>query len=179
MVCIRCKMVVAAELEKLGIHYSHLEIGEVNIIGSISDEQRESLDIALKKSGLELISDKRRQIIEKIKNILIELIHYSEEEIRINFSDLLSEKLNHDYTYLANLFSEVTGTTIQQFVIKHKIERAKELLVYDELTLSEIAWKLHYSSVQHLSNQFKKITGLSPSHFKELKIIRRGPLDNL
>lgn len=179
MVCIRCKMVLASELEKLGINYSNLEIGEVEIKAGISYEQKSILNIALKKSGLELIEDKKSQLIEKIKNIIIELIHYSDEEIRINFSEYLAEKLDYDYTYLANLFSEVTGITIQQFIIKHKIERAKELLVYGELSLSEIAWNLHYSSVQHLSNQFKKITGLSPSHFKELKIKRLESLNNL
>jgi AraC-like DNA-binding protein len=162
-------MVVASELEKLGIHYANLELGEVNILDSISEEQKEELNDGLKKSGLELMGDKKSQLIEKIKNIIIELIHYSEEDLKINFSDFLSEKLKHDYTYLANVFAEVTGSTIQNFIIKHKIERVKELIVYDELNLSEIAWKLNYSSVQHLSNQFKKITGLTPTHFKELK----------
>jgi len=179
MVCIRCKMVVATELEKLGISYKNLNIGEVDITGSISDEQKINLDIALKRSGLELMNNKKSQLIEKIKIIITELIHYSEEELKINFSDYLAEKLDLDYTYLANLFSEVTGTTIQQFIIKHKIERAKELLVYDELNLSEIAWKLNYSSVQHLSNQFKKITGLTPSHFKELKNKKRKSISTL
>ncbi len=173
MVCIRCKMVVASELEKLGIAYTKLNIGEVEVMGGMSDELKEQLDTELKKSGLELMNDKKSQLIEKIKNIIIELIHYSEEELKINFSVFLAEKLKLDYTYIANVFSEVTGTTIQQFIIKHKIERAKELLVYDELNLSEIAWKLNYSSVQHLSNQFKKITGLTPSHFKELRDKRR------
>lgn len=172
-------MVVATELEKLGISYKNLNIGEVDITGSISDEQKADLDIALKRSGLELMNNKKSQLIEKIKIIITELIHYSEEELKINFSDFLSEKLDLDYTYLANLFSEVTGTTIQQFIIKHKIERAKELLVYDELNLSEIAWKLNYSSVQHLSNQFKKITGLTPSHFKELKNKKRKSISTL
>lgn len=179
MVCIRCKLVVASELERLGILYRNLEIGEVDIIDSISEEQKEAFNEAIKKSGLELMPDRKSQLIERIKNIIIELIHYSEEDLRINFSDFLSEKLNHDYTYLSNQFAEVTGNTIQQFIIKHKIERAKELLVYDELNLSEIAWKLHYSSVQHLSNQFKKITGLSPTHFKELGEKRRQSLNGV
>jgi AraC-like DNA-binding protein len=172
-------MVVASELEKLDIPYTNLEIGEVEIRKSITEEQKEALDFALKKSGLELITDKRAQLIEKIKNVIVELIHYSEEEIDIDFSVFLAEKLNHDYTYLSNLFAEVTGTTIQQFVIKHKIERAKELIVYDELSLSEIAWKLHYNSIQHFSTQFKKITGLTPTHFKELKEKRRKSLNDL
>ena len=169
MVCIRCKMVVASELEKLGIQYANLELGEVNIIDSISEEQKQAFNDGLKKSGLELMGDKKSQLIEKIKSIIIELIHYSEEDLKINFSDFLAEKLKHDYTYLANFFAEVTGTTIQQYIIKHKIERVKELLVYDELNLNEISWKLNYSSVQHLSNQFKKVTGLTPTHFKQLK----------
>jgi AraC-like DNA-binding protein len=172
-------MVVASELEKLGIHYSNLELGEVVIKDIISEEQKEEFNIALKKSGLELMGDKKSQLIEKIKNIIIELIHYSEEDLKINFSDFLAEKLSHDYTYLANVFAEVTGTTIQHFIIKHKIERVKELIVYDELNLSEIAWKLNYSSVQHLSNQFKKITGLTPSHFKELKDKRYNSINEV
>jgi AraC-like DNA-binding protein len=171
-------MVVASELEKLGIPYANLEIGVVDTKIEITEAQKEELNTALKKSGLELMGDKKSQLIERIKNVIIELIHYSDEEIRINFSDFLSEKLKHDYTYLSNLFAEVTGTNIQQFIIKHKIERAKELLVYDELNLSEIAWKLHYSSVQHLSNQFKKVTGLTPSHFKALKDKRRDSLSD-
>lgn len=173
MVCIRCKMVVASELEKLGWDYSSLTIGEVVTKKNLSEDEKSVFDLALRKSGLELMSDRKSQLIEKVKNIIVELIHYSEEELVINFSDYLSEKMDLNYTYIANLFSEVTGTTVQQFIIKNKIERAKELLVYDELSLSEIAWKLHYSSVQHLSNQFKKITGLTPSHFKELKVKRR------
>ena len=177
MVCIRCKLVVASELEKLGINFSNLTLGEVEILDSISEEQKNIFNNGLKKSGLELMDNKKSQLIERIKNTIIEQIHYSDEELRINFSNFLSEKLKYDYTYLSNLFTEVTGTTIQQFIIKHKIERAKELIIYDELNLSEIAWKLHYSSVQHLSNQFKKVTGLTPSHFKSLKEKRRTSLN--
>lgn len=172
-------MVVAAELEKLGIQYSNLTIGEVEVKGSMTDELKDALNLAIKKSGLELMNDKKSQLIEKIKNIIIELIHYSDEEIIVNFSDYLAEKLNLDYTYLSNIFSEVTGSTIQQFIIKHKIERAKELLVYNELSLSEIAWKLHYSSVQHLSYQFKKVTGLTASHFKIMRDIKLKSISNL
>ncbi len=179
MVCIRCKMVVKAELEKLGLHYSVVELGEAEIKESITSEQRNTLNIDLKKSGLELMDDKKSMLIEKIKNIIIELVHYSDEQPKINFSDYISEKLNHDYTYLANLFSEVEGTTIEKFFIAHKIERVKELLVYDELNLTEIAYKLHYSSVAHLSNQFKKVTGLTPSHFKQLRHKRRIMLEDL
>lgn len=179
MVCIRCKLVLKSELKALGIHYRHLELGEVEVVGGLSTDQLEQLDIGLRKSGLELLVDKRARLIEKIKGIIIELIHYSEEEIKVNFSNYLAEKLNYDYTYLSNLFSEVHGTTIEQFIIKHKIERVKELLVYNELNLSEIAWKLHYSSVQHLSNQFKKITGLTPTFFKNLSIKRRNDITNV
>ena len=172
-------MVVKAELEKLGLHYSTVELGEAEIKDSISEEQRDQLDKALKKLGLELMDDKKSMLIEKIKNVIIELVHYSEEQPKINLSDFLSEKLSHDYTYLANLFSEVEGTTIEQFYIAHKIELVKELLVYDDLNLTEIAYKLHYSSVAHLSNQFKKITGLTPSHFKHLRHKRRIMLENV
>ncbi len=173
MVCIRCKMVLKAELEKLGINHRNLVLGEVELFQPCTQEQLNNLDIGLRTYGLELIVDKRAQLIEKIKNTIIELIHYSEEELVVNFSVFLSEKLNYDYTYLSNLFSEVHGTTIEHFIIHQKIERVKELLVYNELTLSEIAWKLHYSSVQHLSNQFKKVTGLTPSFFKNISNKRR------
>jgi AraC-like DNA-binding protein len=154
-------------------------LGEVDIMESISSEQREQMKIALLKSGLELMDDKRAVLIERIKNAIVELVHHTDEIIKINFSDYLSEKLNHDYTYLSNLFSEVQGTTIEQFMIAHKIERVKELIIYDELNLTEIAWKMHYSSVAHLSNQFKKVTGLSPSHFKQLKDKRRSPIEEV
>lgn len=179
MVCIRCKMVVASELEKLGIEYSKIDLGEVQLRDGISEEQKVALNVSLKKYGLEILEDRKSQIIERIKNIIIELIHYSDEELRVNFSQLLSEKLNLDYTYLANMFTEVTGSSIQQFIMNHKIEHVKELIFYNELNLSEIAWKLHYSSVQHLSSQFKKITGLTPSQFKELKNKRLKALDEI
>ena len=179
MVCIRCKMVVKAELEKLGLHYIVVELGEAEIMESISEEQHDQFKEALLKSGLELLDDKKSVLIQKIKNVIIELIHYSEEPLAINFSDHLSQKLNHNYTYLANLFSEVQGTTIEKFIIAHKIERVKELLVYNELNLTEIAYLMHYSSVAHLSAQFKKITGLTPSHFKQLREKRLTMLENL
>lgn len=179
MVCIRCKMVVKSELEKLGLHYISVELGEVEILENITTEQLNQFDESLKKSGLEIMDDKKSMLIEKIKNCIVELVHYSDEQLKVNLSDYLSEKLSHDYTYLANLFSEVQGTTIEKFFIAHKIEKAKELLVYDELNLTEIADKLHYSSVAHLSNQFKKITGLTPSHFKKLKHKRRIALEDV
>ena len=179
MVSIRCKMLVKAELEKLNLRYTTVELGEVNLIEDITAGQRDLLNTALKKSGLELMDDKKAMLIEKIKNVIVDMVHYAEEPPLTKFSAFLSQKLNHDYTYLANLFSEVQGTTIEHFIIMHKIERVKELLVYDELTLTEIAYKMHYSSVAHLSNQFKKITGLTPSHFKQMKNKRFSNLENL
>jgi AraC-like DNA-binding protein len=179
MVSNRCKMAVKEELKKLGLHFIVVDLGEVEIMEDISTEQREQLKSSLLSSGLELMDDKRAVLIEKIKNVIIEMIHHSEETIKVNFSDFLSKKLNHDYTYMANLFSEVQGTTIEQFIISHKIERIKELMIYGELNITEIAWKMNYSSVAHLSNQFKKMTGLSPSHFKQLKDKRRSPLEEV
>jgi len=179
MVCIRCKMVVKSELEKLGLHYIIVELGEAEIMEDISPAQLDRLDIGLKKSGLELMDNKKSILVEKIKTCIIELVHYTDEQIKINLSDYLSEKLNHNYTYLANLFSEVKGTTIEKFYLSHKIEKVKELIVYDELNLTEIADKLHYSSVNHLSNQFKKMTGLTPTHFKNLKKKRRNTLGSV
>jgi len=179
MVCIRCKMVVKDELAKLGLHYTLVELGEVEIMENISASQHDQFKTALLKSGLELMDDKKSVLIQQIKNVIVEMVHYSEESSTMNFSSFLSQKLNHDYTYLANLFSEVQGTTIEKFLISHKIERVKELLVYDELNLTEIAYLMHYSSVAHLSAQFKKITGLTPSHFKQLKEKRRNMLENM
>lgn len=179
MVCIRCQMVVKSELEKLGLHYIDVKIGEADIIENILPEQIMLLDIALRKSGLLLMDNKRSILVEKIKSAIIEMVHYSDEQIKVNLSDYLSEKLNYDYTYLANLFSEVKGITIEKFYLNHKIEKVKELIVYDELNLTEIAYKMHYSSVAHLSNQFKKVTGLTPTHFKKLKNKRRGTLEEV
>jgi AraC-like DNA-binding protein len=179
MVSIRCKMLVKSELKKLGLHYVNVELGFVDVLEDINDDQRAKFKMALQKSGLELMNDKKAMLIEKIKNTIVEMIHYSDEIPKINFSNYLSEKLEYDYTYLANLFSETEGKTIEHYIILHKIERVKELIIYDELNLTEIAWKLHYSSVGALSNQFKKITGLTPSFFKSLKNKRRSPLDNV
>lgn len=179
MVSSRCKMLVKQELIKLGLHFIIVELGEVEIMEDISGDQREQVKIALFNSGLELMDDKRSILIEKIKNTVIEMVYYTDQIIKTNFSDFITKKLNHDYTYLANLFSEVQGTTIEQFVISHKIERIKELIIYGELNITEIAWKMNYSSVAHLSNQFKKVTGLSPSHFKLLKVKRRSPIEDI
>jgi AraC-like DNA-binding protein len=179
MVCIRCQMVVKAELEKLGVQYSYVKIGEADVMGTVEPEKLKELKVDLRKAGLVLMDNKKSVLVEKIKGAIIELVHYSEDQIKVNLSDYLSEKLNHDYTYLANLFSEVKGITIEKFYLTHKIERVKELIVYDELNLSEIAWKMHYSSVAHLSNQFKKYTGLTPTHFKMLKSKRRDTLEDV
>ena len=168
MVCIRCKMVVKSELKKLAIHYLTVELGEVETKENPTSLQLDRLGIALRRAGLELMDDKKSILVERIKAVIIELVHYNDDQIKVNLSDYLSEKLNYSYTYLAHLYSEVKGTTIEKFYLAHKIERVKELLVYDELSLSEIAYKLNYSSVSHLSNQFKKMTGLTPSHFKQL-----------
>jgi len=179
MVSIRCKMLVKEELRKLGLHHTIVELGVVEIMEDISPEQREILKFALRRSGLELMDDRKAILIEKIQNVVVEMIHYSDELPKSNFSDYLCEKLNYDYTYMANIFSETKGITIEHFMILHKIERVKELIIYDELNLSEIAWKLHYSSVAHLSHQFKKITGLTPSFFKSLKNKKRSTLENV
>jgi AraC-like DNA-binding protein len=179
MVSNRCKMAVKEELKKLGLHFIMVDLGEVEIMENLSDEQRERLKIVLSNEGFELMDNKKAVLIDKIKNAIIEMVHQSDEIIKVNFSDYLSEKLNHDYTYMANLFSEVQGTTIEQFMISHKIERIKELIIYDELNITEIAWKMNYSSVAHLSNQFKKMTGLSPTQFKQLKEKKRNPLEEI
>jgi len=179
MVSTRCKLAVKEVLRELGLHFVIVDLGEIDIMENISEVQREKLKIALIGVGLELMDDKKAMLIEKITNVIIEMVHHTEEIIRINFSDFLSEKLHHDYTYLSNIFSEVKGITIQQFIIIHKVERIKELLLYDELNLTEISYKLNYSSVAHLSNQFKKITGLTPSHFKQLKDIKRRPIEDI
>jgi AraC-like DNA-binding protein len=179
MVSNRCKMAVKEELKKLGLHFIVVDLGEVEIMETMSAEQQTQLKTALLASGLELMDDKRSILIEKIKNVITEMIHYTDEIPKVNYSDYISEKLNYDYTYLSNLFSEVKGITIQQFIIIHKIEKVKELLFYDELNLTEISYKLHYSSVAHLSNQFKKITGLSPSHYKQMKNKRRSPIEEI
>ena len=172
-------MMVKEELKKLGLNYVIVDLGMVEILEDISQEQREQLKKNLLRSGLELLDDNKSILIEKIKNVIIEMIHYSDELPQANYSDYIAEKLGYDYTYLANTFSEVKGITIQQFIITHKIEKVKELLLYDELNLTEISYKLHYSSVAHLSNQFKKVTGLTPSFYKQLKQKRKKNLENM
>lgn len=172
-------MIVKSELEKLGLHFTIVELGEVEIREKLSAKKQIELKAAMIRYGLEVMEDKKSMLIEKVKNIIVEMIHYTDEPPTVNFSDFLSEKLEYDYNYLSNLFSEVKGTTIEHYIISHKIERAKELLIYNELTLTEIAYKLHYSSVAHLSNQFKKITGLTPSFFKNMKHKRLIAHENL
>lgn len=179
MVSLRCKLIVKSELERMHLPFTAVELGEVEITKELSREQLQELKTSLLKFGLELLEDKKSILIEKIKNIIVEMIHYSDEPPVLNFSAYLSEKLHYDYNYLSNLFSEVKGTTIEHFIIAHKIERAKELLMYNELTLTEIAEKLHYSNVAHLSNQFKKVTGLTPTFFKAMKHKRLIALENL
>jgi AraC-like DNA-binding protein len=173
MVSLRCKIAVREKLEKLGVGIVNIELGMVEIGHDLSREQREQLKIALLKSGLELMDDQKAILIEKVKNLIIEMVHYSDEMPNINYSHFISEKLGYNYTYLANVFSEVKGVTIEHYIIAQKIERVKELLLYDELTLTEISYKLNYSSVAHLSNQFKKTTGLTPTFFKQLRQHRK------
>lgn len=179
MVCNRCIMVVQDELEKLGLDYSNIKLGEVTLTKELTSEERTALENVLVPLGFEVIDDKKSRIIEKIKNIIIDLVHHQDNDSKTNLSDILSEKLHHDYNYLSNLFSEIEGTTIEKYFIAQKIEKIKELLVYDELTLSEIALRLNYSSVAYLSNQFKKVTGLTPSHFKQIREDKRKPLDKV
>ncbi len=169
MVSLRCKLLVKTELDNLGIHYSTIDLGEVEMKENLSTEQYAKLDRALKRSGLALIDDKKNILIEKIKHSVIERIHYSNEPLLVNFSDYLSSELHYNFNYLSKLFAEVKGATIEHYIILHKIERTKELLLYDELSLKEIANVMNYSSVAHLSAQFKKMTGLTPMHFKKMR----------
>ncbi|MGB2849252.1 MAG: AraC family transcriptional regulator [Saprospiraceae bacterium] len=179
MVSLRCKLLVKDELTKIGLPHAIVDLGTIELLKDLTEPQHELLKTNLLRSGLELLDDKKSILIEKIKNVIIEMIHYSDEIPQVNYSNYISEKLGYDYTYLANTFSEVKGITIQQFIIIHKIERVKELLLYEELTLTEIAYQLHYSSVAHLSNQFKKITGLTPTYFKNLGKKRKNNLENI
>ncbi|MFC3335758.1 helix-turn-helix domain-containing protein [Flavobacterium palustre] len=179
MVCNRCIMVVQNEMDKLNLAVKNIKLGEVVFENELSEEQKTTIDKALSPLGFELIDDKKSRIIEKIKNTIIQLVHHQDSGLRNNLSEVLSNELHHDYNYLSNLFSEIEGTTIEKYFISQKIERVKELLVYDQLSLSEIAFQLNYSSVAYLSNQFKKVTGLTPSYFKQIKENKRKPLDQL
>jgi AraC-like DNA-binding protein len=179
MVCDRCIMVVRNELDKLGLDAKNIKLGEVTLTKEITPTEKEAVVRTLEPLGFEVIDDKKGRIIEKIKNTIIDLVHRQDGEVKTNLSDVLSDKLHHDYNYLSNLFSEVEGTTIEKYFIAQKVEKVKELLVYDELSLSEIAFRLNYSSVSYLSNQFKKVTGLTPSYFKQIKEDKRKPLDKV
>lgn len=179
MVSLRCKMVVKEALEKLGLHYVILDLGTVEVMKDLTEVEREKLRKMLLLSGLELMDDKKAMLIEKIKNVIIEMVHYTDELPKVNYSDYISEKLGLDYTHISKIFSEVKGITIEQFIIAHKIERVKELLLYDELNLTQISYIMNYSSVSHLSKQFKKVTGLTPSFFKQLKDKKRIALENV
>ncbi|GAB2653683.1 hypothetical protein GCM10027036_03750 [Flavihumibacter cheonanensis] len=179
MVCDRCVLVVAGELKKIGINAQKITLGEVTLEKELTADQKEQLDQALLDLGFEPIDSKKGRIIEKIKTVIINMVHHSDHDEKTNLSDLLSKALHHDYNYLSNLFSEVEGITIEKYFIAQKIEKVKELLVYDELSLSEIALRMHYSSVAYLSNQFKKVTGLTPSHFRQIREEKRKPLDKV
>ncbi|CAN5329819.1 hypothetical protein BH23BAC2_BH23BAC2_00190 [soil metagenome] len=172
-------MVVQNEMNKLGLEIKNVKLGQVTLEKELSNSERDALDRALVPLGFQVIDDKKSRIIERIKNIIIDLVHHQNNEAKTNLSDILSEKLNHDYNYLSNLFSEVETTTIEKYFIAQRVEKVKELLVYDELSLSEIAYRLNYSSVAYLSNQFKKVTGLTPSHFKQIREDKRKPLDKV
>lgn len=179
MVCNRCILVVQNEMDKLGLVVKNMTLGEVLLEKDLTTEERVAVESALVPLGFEVIDDKKSRIIEQIKNVIIDVVHYQDNDVKTNLSDILSEKLQHDYNYLSNLFSEVEGVTIEKYFIAQKVERIKELLVYDELSLSEIAHRLNYSSVAYLSNQFKKVTGLTPSHFKQIRDEKRKPLDKV
>ncbi len=179
MVCNRCKMVVESELQKLGYQLSSVELGEVDVEGEVSDLQKEGIKNHLQSLGFELIDDRKSRTIEKIKSLIIELIHHQDGHLRMNLSDYLSHHLSQEYSVLSNLFSEVEGKTIEKYYIHQKIEKVKELIIYDELSFSEIADRLNYSGVSHLSNQFKKVTGFTPTYFKQLKSRKRQQIDEI
>lgn len=179
MVSLRCKNLVKSKLDKLSIPYLAVELGYAEIANEVDESKLIKLNKELKTAGLEILDNHNAILIEKIKNIIIELVHHDESNLHLNLSDFIASQLNLDYGYLTNLFTKIKGQTIQQYYIKHKVEKAKELILYDEKTLTEIADTLHYSSVSHFSNQFKKITGLSPSVFKKLKIERTLNIENL
>jgi len=171
-------MLVKSELDKLDVGYKNIDLGEIQLTNELSLVHREALNAAFKESGLEILETKKSILIESIKNVIIKMIHYSEELPSENYSSIISKKLNHNYTYLANVFSESENLTIEHFIISHKIEKVKELLLYNELNITEISYKMHYSSVAHLSNQFKKVTGKTPTYFKN-KTHRRKYLENV
>jgi YesN/AraC family two-component response regulator len=172
MACDCCKVLVEEELERLGVNFQKIELGEADIKGEMSEKKQELFSLAIQRAGLELVEDKKGILLEKIKKVMHDYVYNSKEKQVVNFSAYIKNELHYDYAYLANFFSEMQATTIEKYLIALKIERVKELLLFDEMTLTEIAYKLHYSSIAHLSNQFKKVTGLTPSHFKKLKQVR-------
>ena len=179
MVCNRCILVVQNELDKLGIEATNIKLGEITLKKDLTTKEREELENVLDPLGFQVIDDKKSRMIEKIKNVIIDLVHHQDNDAKTNLSDVLSDALHHDYNYLSNLFSDIEGTTIEKYFIAQKVEKIKELLVYDELSLSEIADRMNYSNVAYLSNQFKKVTGLTPSHFKQIREDKRKPLDKV
>lgn len=172
MVSARCKMLVKEILKEMGLHFIVVELGEIEVMEDIAAEQHEQLRLMLQESGLELMTDKKISLVDNIKKAINELVNNGNEMYGTNYSAYISKKLGHEYNYLSNLFSEMKGITIRQFIINQKVEKIKEMIVYDDLNITEIAWKMNYSSVAHLSNQFKKVTGFPPSHFKRLKEMR-------
>lgn len=179
MVCTRCKMVVKSELEKLGLHPVLIELGEVDVIENLDKSQQQQLNDRLSAFGFKLLDDKKSRLIERVKNLIVELVHNKDNELKTNLSDYIAGHIGQDYNYISTVFSQHESTTIEQYYTLQRIERVKELIVYDELNLNEIADRLNYSSASHLTKQFKKVTGLTPSHFKSLKQNKRKPLENL
>lgn len=179
MVCNRCIMVVEELLQKMGLEPVSVKLGYVTLAKEPSEKLMNQLKLELERLGFELIDDKRIMLIEQVKNAIVELVHHNNSSLKTNLSDYITAKLPHDYSYISNLFSEVEGTTIEKYFIAQKIERVKELLVYGELSLTEISDMMNYSSAAHLSNQFKKVTGLTPSHFRKIGENRRKPLDKV
>jgi AraC-like DNA-binding protein len=179
MVCNRCIAAVKSELHKLGIEPASVTLGEVELKQALSSDLKEKFRVALQSEGFALIDDRRSRLIEQIKTLIIELVHYRDNDLRVNLSDFLSDKVHLDYHYFSDLFSEVTGSTIEKYFIAQKVERVKELLVYDELSLNEIALQMNYSSAAHLSAQFKKVTGFTPGYYKKIRENKRKPLDEV
>ena len=179
VVCSRCKMVVKSVFENMGITPLSVELGEVELKNDIQENQKQELLKSLRAIGFDLIDDKKSKTIDKIKTLIIDLVQNKNNDLKTNLSDYISRELHQDYNTLSNLFSEVENTTIEKYFINQKIEKVKELIIYDELSLSEIAYSLNFSSVSHLSNQFKKITGFSPTYFKNLKSLKRRQIEDL
>lgn len=179
MVCSRCKLVVKSVFERIGINPITVELGEVELPNEMNENQKSEILKNLRAVGFDLIDDKKSKTISTIKTLIIDLVQNKNNDLKINLSNYLSQELHQDYNTLSNLFSEVENTTIEKYFIHQKIEKVKELIMYDELSLSEIAYSLNYSTVSHLSNQFKKVTGFSPTYFKHIKTIKRKQIEDL